>query len=651
MGSYGELKRQHLEETGMDCVGDEVRKRQKSSTNTEGYNRDTISLGSLSLSQYEEIKKRSEAILSTRQEQDKEKYARKKVEADLEMVKMKMQEIEQEKARHLALKDQEVKRILELEKDRKQLMELTPQQNTALHIAAELGHAGFAEAALDVDDKLLVSKNADGDTPLHLAARAGKVDVADLLIGRASAWPAEHPHHSPAAQNGKAGESSRSSPGTAQGPLSAVALKLLDAEPGRGHALNVKQQTPLHIAAREGLADVVAKIVSQPWVHEKFVPSDSVSGTALHQAVLGGHACVVEILLDATPPDQIGLTDSSENNALHYAAQKNNARVVKLLLNRKVDLAYKRNRDLQSPLHVAAYYGSTEAMVELLKQCPDVAEMVDSNGRNAFHVAITSGKVDALKRLLKHVRPEEIVNRVDRAGNTPLHLAASLSRIQSALLLLKDRRVNPCVLNREGQSARSLIEKRAATEEMDTYEMYLWKTLKKHEASRCKKEQLPPIATYQSLRSRRAGHDEYYELSVGTYTLVATLIATVSFAATFTMPGGYSQTDGTALHGHKAAFKIFVISNTVAMCSSIVVVFCFIWAWRDPVKFKLDQLMWGHRLTILACLAMVVSLMTAVYITVAPTARWPAYVVIAIGVSTPAVVFLILGKEALYVPM
>ncbi|VAH81442.1 unnamed protein product [Triticum turgidum subsp. durum] len=186
----------------------------------------------------------------------------------------------------------------------------TPQQNTALHIAAELGHAGFAEAALDVDDKLLVSKNADGDTPLHLAARAGKVDVADLLIGRASAWPAEHPHHSPAAQNGKAGESSRSSPGTAQGPLfmankvgdtplheavkhgrSAVALKLLDAEPGRGHALNVKQQTPLHIAAREGLADVVAKIVSQPWVHEKFVPSDSVSGTALHQAVLGGHAC------------------------------------------------------------------------------------------------------------------------------------------------------------------------------------------------------------------------------------------------------------------------------------------------------------------------------------------------------------------------
>ncbi|XP_020146166.1 uncharacterized protein [Aegilops tauschii subsp. strangulata] len=74
----------------------------------------------------------------------------------------------------------------------------TPHGNTALHIAAELGHGGFAEEALGVDEKLLVSWNADGDTPLHLAARAGKVDVVELLISRASAWPEEEPQHSPA---------------------------------------------------------------------------------------------------------------------------------------------------------------------------------------------------------------------------------------------------------------------------------------------------------------------------------------------------------------------------------------------------------------------------------------------------------------------
>jgi hypothetical protein len=353
------------------------------------------------------------------------------------------------------------------------------------------------------------------------------------------------------------------------------------------------------------------------------------------------------MLLDKRP-ELIDLTDSDGNNAVHYAAQKDSRRAVDLLLGKQSELAYTRNQEHLSPLHVAARYGSTDAIKALLRHCPDVAEMVDSKGYNAFHASVTSGKLNALRCLLKHVRPPELLNRLDVNGNTPLHLAASLSRVTSALMLLKDRRVDPCVRDRAGQTARSLMEQKMRRGEMDAYEMYLWKRLKQQEAKRCQKQQLPPLATYPR---RRASSDKYFELVVETYILVATLIATVTFAATFTMPGGYDQTKGIALHGHSTAFKIFVISNTIAMCSSIVVVFCFIWAWQDPVKFKVDQLLWGHRLTVIACLGMIVSLMTAVYITVSPTSRWPAYVVIAIGSSTPAVVFLMLGREVIYVPL
>ena len=70
--------------------------------------------------------------------------------------------------------------------------------------------------------------------------------------------------------------------------------------------------------------------------------------------------------------------------------------------------------------------------------------MVDSRGRNAFHVSVASGKTNALRCLLRRVRPaEQLLNRVDNDGDTPLHLAAKMSRVQSALLLHGDHRVDP----------------------------------------------------------------------------------------------------------------------------------------------------------------------------------------------------------------
>ncbi|TKV91494.1 hypothetical protein SEVIR_9G100100v4 [Setaria viridis] len=535
-------------------------------------------------------------------------------------------------------------------KDVEILNSKTPQRNTALHLAALHGHPKFAREVLAVSKELIVAKNADGDTALHLAAKTGRLKVAELLVALARGWP-EDPNSedallkSPLIATNKEGNNPLHE--AVRCRRTAVALALLDADPSRAYDLNEKMESPLHMAAREGLVHVVRKMFEFTWFDTEYVPSASVSGTALHQAVLGGHIKVVEIMLEKHIW-LLDMTDSNGNNALHYAAQKNNSHVVELLLNMKTQLAYTRNREQQSPLHVAAQYGSTAAIKALLRYCSDAAEMVDGNGRNAFHASVDSGKANALRCLLCRVRPEQLLNRADKNGDTPLHLAARMNRVHCALVLLKDRRVDPCIRNEENQTARSLVEVRLNTGEMDAHEMYLWKQLKRQESTRCLKQQLPPVTFTGG--SRSSSH-KYFERSVETYILVATLIATVTFAATFTMPGGYDQNSGIALHGHDTAFKIFVISNTVAMCSSIVVVYCFIWAWKNPLKFKVDKLLWGHRLTMIAGLGMLVSLMAAVYITVAPTSRWPAYVVIAIGMSTPVVVVLMLGKEVVFVPL
>jgi hypothetical protein len=57
------------------------------------------------------------------------------------------------------------------------------------------------------------------------------------------------------------------------------------------------------------------------------------------------------------------------------------------------------------------------------------------------------------------------------------------------------------------------------------------------------------------------------------HLVVAALIATVTFAAAFTLPGGYKSDQGTALLAQKAAFIVFIISDAISMMLSILAVF------------------------------------------------------------------------------
>lgn len=183
-------------------------------------------------------------------------------------------------------------------KDVKILNSKTPQNNTALHVAALYGHPNFTRELLMLSEELLIAKNADGDTPLHLAARNGKAKVADHMISRAQAWPDDLNADdtvlkSPLITTNRMGNTPLHEAVLHQN--NAVALRLLDADHKRAHDLNNRNESPLDIAAREGLVQVVRKIVNVPWVPTDFI--QSVGGTALHQAVLGGHTRKISSLL------------------------------------------------------------------------------------------------------------------------------------------------------------------------------------------------------------------------------------------------------------------------------------------------------------------------------------------------------------------
>ena len=98
-----------------------------------------------------------------------------------------------------------------------------------------------------------------------------------------------------------------------------------------------------------------------------------------------------------------------------------------------------------------------------------------------------------------------------------------------------------------------------------------------------------------------------------THLIVAALVATVTFAAGFTLPGGYND-NGMAILTKRAAFKAFIVTDTIAVVLSVsaVFVYFFMSLHRDG-EFLAKHLRTGFFLTVFSMGAMVVAFMTGLY--------------------------------------
>ena len=127
-----------------------------------------------------------------------------------------------------------------------------------------------------------------------------------------------------------------------------------------------------------------------------------------------------------------------------------------------------------------------------------------------------------------------------------------------------------------------------------------------------------------------------------TYTsntsLVAILIAAITFAAAFTLPGGYSSdggSEGLPIMAKKLAFQAFLISDTLAMCSSLAVAFiCIIARWED-LEFLLYYRSFTKKLMWFAYVATTTAFATGLYTVLAPRLLWLAIAICLLPVLLP----------------
>ncbi|RVW12468.1 Protein accellerated cell death 6 [Vitis vinifera] len=483
----------------------------------------------------------------------------------------------------------------------------TPKSNTILHIAAQFGQLDCVKRILELTSfSSLLKINLKGDTPLHLAAREGHLTVVEALI-QAAKPPNE-------IESGVGVDKTILRMANKEGDTALheavryhhpeVVKLLIKEDPQFTYGPNISGGTPIHMAVERGHVDLVQIIIENTRTSPAY--SGILGRTALHAAVIRNDQEITTKLLEWKP----SLTEEVDQNGwspLHCAAYFGYTTIVRQLLNKSVkSVAYLGIKPgMQTALHLAAIRGHKDIVDLLLSYYPDCCEQVDDNGKNVLHFAMMRKQDDYPRMFLQNdgLRVRGLLNERDAQGDTPLHLLASYLIDDENFVL--DDKVDKMGLNNENLTPRTWFQEPPTMG--------------------CKRE-VPRDKEVTRDREDKgsSGSNSISTLKkVGeTHLIVTALVATVTFAAGFTLPGGYNENDGLATLGKKEAFKAFVVADTLAMVSSVSAAFVyFFMAGYEKEELLHKHLPWGFFLTMFGMGAMVVAFMTGMY-AVLPRFSW-----------------------------
>ncbi|KAL2530361.1 Ankyrin repeat family protein [Forsythia ovata] len=288
---------------------------------------------------------------------------------------------------------------------------------------------------------------------------------------------------------------------------------------------------------------------------------------------------IVEVLLKKHPT-LIKEVDDFGWSALHYAARYGADKVAKELLNADKSIAYivAEKDNNKTALHLATCEGNVKIMQEILTYCPDCWEMVTSDGQNILHLAVEFEKQEAFDFILKKSWVDNLINQMDDEGNTPLHVYAATDDFYGRDLVHHPQ-ADKNVVNKKNMTPLDVVvysdvystRQNAVMEELTKKgaTMGFWNPVIRDYALRSHTKK-------SNLEIKRFIPTDIRKIA-DTHMVVAALITTVAFAAGFTIPGGYDSNDGPnqglAILSRKAAFKLFIISDTLAMVCSAAAVF------------------------------------------------------------------------------
>ncbi|GFP99565.1 ankyrin repeat-containing protein at5g02620 [Phtheirospermum japonicum] len=464
-----------------------------------------------------------------------------------------------------------------------------------------------------------------GDTQLHSAARAGNiVAIKEIIVDGAAAGDEE-------------------------------LVELLCKQNSAG-------ETALYVAAEYGYFEVVKEMIN----HYDLVGAGIKARNgfdALHIAAKQGDLEVVKVLLEAQP--ELSMTvDIVNTTALHTAATQGHIEVVNYFLESESNLATIAKSNGKTSLHSAARNGHVQVVRALLDKEPGITTRTDKKGQTALHMAVKGQNLEVVKELIR--ADPSTINMVDTKGNTALHIATRKGRAQIVKLLLDQKETDTRVVNRSNETAFDTAEKMGQSDIKPILQEYGVLSVRainpqssatsyparelKQTVSDIKHEVHNQLEHTRQTRKRVQGitkrlnkmQAEGLNNAINSTTVVAVLIATVAFAAIFTVPGQYADdpddiTPGLSLGeaniAPQAPFLIFFVFDSVALFISLAVVVVQTSVVVIESKAKKQMMAVINKLMWLACVMVSVAYLALSFVVVGKEERWLAVGVTVIGTT------------------
>lgn len=285
---------------------------------------------------------------------------------------------------------------------------------TPMHWAAAGGHASVLSYLLSLECPPNPS-DCHGRTPLHWATERGHVAAVSALVDASVA--AQLDVHAPDGSGSSAAQLA-----ACKGHVEVVA-KLLES----GKTKEVKGLTALHLAAQNGLDQVVAQLVGVAGCDVNARDAEGL--TPLHWAAIKGSVSIVSRLVQCGADVNAASADGSL--PLHKAAAANHLEVVEKLIECSSSISFKTVNGCTA-LHNAAQSGHIAVCEKLVHSgCPVNAK--STTGCTALYCAASTGQLEVVDFLLKM---SSEVDDPTTSGCTPLHIAASNGHAAVVQLLI-----------------------------------------------------------------------------------------------------------------------------------------------------------------------------------------------------------------------